>query len=60
MANLLTISRAGWKIAAGIDKWTIAICVNEQILQNTIDNATGSILQQFSCMLQWKNKCSKK
>ena len=36
MVNLLTILRARWKISAWIDKWTIAISINEQILQNMI------------------------
>ena len=31
MINVLTISRAGWKIAAWIDKWTIAVNINEKI-----------------------------
>ena len=41
MVNILTISRAGWKNAASIDKWTIAVSINEQILQNSIDSTTG-------------------
>ena len=60
MVNLLTISRAGWKIAAWIDQWTIAISINEQILRNMIGSATGWILQQFSWMLQWINECCNK
>ena len=48
MVNILTISDAGWKIAAArIDKWAIAVSINEQILQNMMDSAIGWILQQF-------------
>ena len=48
MINILTISRAAWKIAARISKWTIAVYINEQLLQNMIDSTPGRILQQFS------------
>ena len=60
MVNILTISRAGWKIAVWINKWTIDASINEQILQNMMDSATGWILQQFSWMLQWINECCNK
>ena len=60
MVNILTISRAGWKIAVWINKWTIDARINEQILQNMMDSATGWILQQFSWMLQWINECCNK
>ena len=39
MINILTISRAAWKIA---------VYINEQLLQNMIDSTAGRILQQFS------------
>ena len=41
MVNILTISRAGWKIAALIDKYTITVRIDEQILQNMMNNITG-------------------
>ena len=45
MVNILTISRAGCKIAAWIDKRTIAASINEKILQNMMmDNTTGWVL----------------
>ena len=28
--NIITTSRAGWKIAASINKWAIAVSINEQ------------------------------
>ena len=57
MVYWLTILRAGWKIAAWIDKWTIAVSKNEQIL---MDNIPGWKLQQFSWMLHGINKfCNK-
>ena len=40
MVNILTISRAGWKIAAGIEKSTTVVSINEQILQNMMDSTT--------------------
>ena len=36
MVNIITISPTGWKIVARIDKWTVALSVNEQILQHMI------------------------
>ena len=33
MVDILNILRAEWKIAALIDKRTIAVCVNERIFQ---------------------------
>ena len=41
IVNILTILLAGWKIAASVDKWTIAISINEQILQHMVDSITG-------------------
>ena len=41
MVNILIISRADWKIAAWIDKWTIAVSVIEQILQHLMDSIAG-------------------
>ena len=38
MVNILIILHAGWKIDAWIDKWTIAVGTNEQILQNMMDS----------------------
>ena len=29
------------KVTAGINKWTIAVSINEQILQNMIDSTAG-------------------
>ena len=43
----MTILLAGFKIAACVDKWTIAISVNEQILQHMVDSITGWKMQQF-------------
>ena len=60
MINILIISRAEWKIAAWIDKWTIAVSVIEQILQHIMESITGQILQQFSWMLQEINECCNK
>ena len=60
MVNILTISRAGWKIAAWIEKSTTVVSINEQILQNMMDSTTEWILQQFSWMLQWINECYNK
>ena len=60
MVNVLTIPRAGWKIAAWTEKWTIAVSLNEQILQDMMDSTTEWILQQFSWMLQWINECCNK
>ena len=41
IVNILTILLAGRKIAASVDKWTIAISINEQILQHMVDSITG-------------------
>ena len=41
MVNILIISRVGWKIAALIDKLTIAVTIIEQILQHVMDTITG-------------------
>ena len=57
MVNILAISRAGWKMTACIDKWTLAVSINKYILQQMTDTITGWILQQFSWMLQWINEC---
>ena len=38
MVNILIILHAGWKTDAWIDKWTIAVGINEQILQNMMDS----------------------
>ena len=57
MVSILIISLAGWKFSAWIDKWTMAVSKNEQILENVMDGTTEWIFQQFSWMLQWINKC---
>ena len=38
IVNILTISRTVWKIAARVNKWTIVISINEQILQHMMDS----------------------
>ena len=48
VVNKLTNLLAGWKIAASVDKWTIAFSINEQILQHKVDSITRWIMQQFS------------
>ena len=48
MVNILSISRAGWKIASWIDEWTIAVSINEQTLLQIMDTITRLILQQCS------------
>ena len=50
LVSVLTISRAGWKISAWSDKWTIAVSINEQLLQHMTDSTIGCMLQKFS----WK------
>ena len=41
MVNILAISRAGWKMTACIDKWTLAVSINKYILQQMTDTITG-------------------
>ena len=36
MVNILALRGARWKIAAGIDKRTIIVCINEKKLQHMI------------------------
>ena len=47
IVNILTILLVGRKITASVDKWAIAIGINEQILQHMVDSITGQIMQQF-------------
>ena len=44
MINILTISRAGWKIATWINKWATSASINEQMMQNMMDSTAGWIL----------------
>ena len=44
MINILTIPRAGWKIATWINKWTTSASINEQMMQNMMDSTAGWIL----------------
>ena len=47
IVNIITILRARWKIADWVDKWTIIICVNEQILQHMMDSIWMNIATIF-------------
>ena len=60
VVNILTILHARSKIAAWIDKWAIAVSVDEQIIQPMMNSITWWILQQFSWMLQCINECCNK
>ena len=60
MVNVLIIWRTGWKIAAEIEKWIIAVSINKQMVQNMMEDTTEWILQQFSWMLQWISECCNK
>ena len=41
IVNILTILLVGWKIAALVDEWAVAISINGQILQHMMDSTTG-------------------
>ena len=56
MVIILTISRAGWKIAPWINKWTIDVCTNK----HEMDTITRWILQHLLWMLQQINECCNK
>ena len=39
IVNILTILLLEWEIAGLVDKWTVGISINEQILQHMMDSS---------------------
>ena len=39
IVNILTILLLEWEIAGLVDKWTVGISINEQILQRMMDSS---------------------
>ena len=39
IVNILTILLVEWEIAGLVDKWTVCISINEQILQHMMDSS---------------------
>ena len=39
IVNILTILLVEWEIAGLVDKWTVCICINEEILQHMMDSS---------------------